>query len=86
VGGHDGGGLRRHFGLLQATALNVTMVVGAGVFVTIPDTLGKLPAPYALLGWLATSALILAGRLVWSELGAWSGRTGGWPFAAPPPA
>ena len=44
--------LHRHFGLLQATALNVTMIVGAGVFATIPFMLRELPGPYALLGWL----------------------------------
>ncbi len=63
-------GLQRHLGLLQATAINVTMVVGAGLFVTIPLMLGKLPGPYALLGWLAAGALILVDSLVWSELGA----------------
>src|SRR5262249_25518672 len=62
------GGLQRHFGLLHATALNVTMVVGAGVFITIPLMLGKLPGPYALLGWLAAGLLILVDGLVWSEL------------------
>jgi amino acid transporter len=68
--GDTPGGLRRHFGLLQATALNVTMIVGAGVFVTIPPMLGILPGPYALLGWLAAGALILVDGLIWSELGA----------------
>jgi amino acid transporter len=63
-------GLQRHFGLVLATALNVTMVVGAGVFVTIPLMLGKLPGPYALLGWLAAGVLILFDGLIWSELGA----------------
>jgi APA family basic amino acid/polyamine antiporter len=62
--------LHRHFGLLHATALNVTMIVGAGVFVTIPLMLGKLPGPYALLGWLACGLLILVDGQVWSELGA----------------
>jgi amino acid transporter len=62
--------LERHLGLLQATAINVTMVVGAGVFIIIPDMLGVLPGPYALLGWLAAGALILVDCLVWSELGA----------------
>jgi amino acid transporter len=62
--------LRRHFGLLQATALNVTMVVGAGVFATVPLMLVALPGPYALLGWLGAGALILVDGLVWSELGA----------------
>jgi amino acid transporter len=66
----EAGGLQRHFGLLQATALNVTMIVGTGVFVTIPLMLGKLPGPYALLGWLAGGGLMLADGLVWSELAA----------------
>lgn len=63
-------GLQRHFGLLQAVALNVTMVVGAGIFVTIPPMLEKLAGPYALLGWLGAGALILVDGLIWSELGA----------------
>jgi amino acid transporter len=54
----------------QATALNVTCIVGAGVFVTIPPLLGVLPGPYALFGWLAAGALILIDGLIWSELGA----------------
>src|SRR5262245_61209059 len=70
-------GLRRHFGLLQATALNVTMVVGAGVFVTIPLMLKELPGPYALLGWVAAGALILVDGLIWSELGAALPASGG---------
>lgn len=60
--------LHRHFGLLHAVALNVTMVVGAGVFITIPPMLTKLPGPYALLGWLAAGGLILVDGLIWSEL------------------
>jgi amino acid transporter len=71
------GGLQRHFGLLQATALNVTMIVGAGVFVTIPFMLKELPGPYALLGWLAAGALIVVDGLVWSELGATLPGSGG---------
>jgi amino acid transporter len=63
-------GLQRHFGLIQAVALNVTMVVGAGIFVTIPPMLDKLPGTYALLGWLGAGALILVDGLIWSELGA----------------
>jgi len=63
-------GLQRQFGLLQATALNVTTIVGAGVFITIPLMLEKLPGPYALLGWLVAGLLVLLDSLVWSELGA----------------
>ena len=68
VVGDGDGGLQRHFGLVQATALNVTMIVGAGVFITIPLMLAILPGPYALLGWLAAGVLILLDSLVWSEL------------------
>lgn len=70
-------GLQRQFGLLQATALNVTAIVGAGVFITIPLMLEKIPGPYALLGWLAAGALILVDSLVWSELGAMFPGSGG---------
>lgn len=66
----SGGELRRQFGVWQATALNVTMIVGAGVFITIPPMLGELPGPWALLGWLLAGVLIFADGLVWSELGA----------------
>jgi amino acid transporter len=68
--GETSGSLKRHFGLWQATALNVTMVVGAGIFITIPPMLEHVPGPAALLAWLAVGALVLVDCLVWSELGA----------------
>ncbi len=64
------GQLQRHFGLLPAVALNMTMIVGAGVFITVPYLLKELPGPYAILGWVAAGALILVDSLIWSELGA----------------
>ncbi len=70
VVGDGDGGLQRQFGLLQATALNMTTIVGAGVFITIPLMLDKMAGPYALLGWLAAGVLVLVDSLVWSELGA----------------
>jgi len=70
-------GLKRHFGLIHATALNVTQVVGAGVFITIPLMLLKLPGPYALLGWLAAGVLMLMDSLIWGELGATFPGSGG---------
>jgi amino acid transporter len=78
-------GLKRHFGLLHATALNVTMIVGAGVFVTIPPmfevdkdghALG-LPGPFALLGWVLAGVVMLMDGLIWSELGATLPGSGG---------
>ena len=61
--------LQRQFGLLQATALNMIMIVGAGVFISVPLMLQSLPGPYAVLGWIAAGALILFDGLIWAELG-----------------
>jgi basic amino acid/polyamine antiporter, APA family len=69
--------LQRHFGLLHATALNISMIVGAGVFLTIPLMLIELPGPYALLGWIFAGVLMLADGMIWSELGAMMPGSGG---------
>jgi amino acid transporter len=69
--------LQRHFGLLQATALNITQIVGAGVFITIPFMVKELPGIYALLGWLVAGAVMLFDSLIWSELGATFPGSGG---------
>jgi len=57
-------------GFWQAVAVNVTQIVGAGVFATIPLILLKLPGAYALLAWLVAGALILVDGMIWGELGA----------------
>jgi amino acid transporter len=62
--------LDRGLGLGQATAVNITQIVGAGVFATIPLILGVLPGPYALLAWLVAGVLILCDSMIWGELGA----------------
>lgn len=62
--------LERGLGLGQATAVNITQIVGAGVFATIPLILGVLPGPYALLAWLVAGVLILFDSMIWAELGA----------------
>jgi len=69
--------LRQHFNLVQATALNISMVVGAGIFVTIPLMLAHLPGPLALLGWVAAGVLILLDGMIWSELGSTFPGSGG---------
>ncbi len=71
------GGLQRHFGLLQATALNVTQIVGAGIFITIPLMRKELPGPYLILGWVLGAALMLLDGMVWAELGAAMPGSGG---------
>jgi basic amino acid/polyamine antiporter, APA family len=62
--------LARGLGFWEATAINITQIVGAGVFVTIPLILDVLPAAYALLAWLVAGVLILADSMIWGELGA----------------
>src|SRR5262245_20806708 len=53
------------------------MIVGAGVFITIPLMLLELPGPYALLGWIGAGVLILIDGLIWSELAAMLPGSGG---------
>jgi basic amino acid/polyamine antiporter, APA family len=62
--------LARGLGFWEATAINITQIVGSGVFATIPLILGVLPAAYALLAWLVAGVLILADSMIWGELGA----------------
>src|SRR5262245_13920169 len=62
--------LVRGFGLLQATALNMSNMVGAGPFITIPLIIAAMGGPLCLLGWVLGAALALCDGLVWSELGA----------------
>ena len=69
--------LPRGLGFWEATAINVTQVVGAGVFATIPMILGVLPGAYALLAWAVAGVLIIADSMVWGELGAALPASGG---------
>src|SRR5947207_9364505 len=62
--------LTRGIGLWQATAINITQIVGAGVFATIPLILGILPGAYGLLAWMVAGVLILCDGMIWGELGA----------------
>src|SRR5581483_1583186 len=67
----------RSFGLVPATALNFAMIVGAGVFGTVPYMQAELPGPWAVSGWLLAGLLILLDGLVWCELGAMMPGSGG---------
>src|SRR5262250_3370098 len=62
--------LVRRFGLLQATALNMSNMIGVGPFITIPALMAAMHGPQAMLGWAAALIIALADGLVWSELGA----------------
>jgi amino acid transporter len=69
--------LARRFGLLQATALNMSNMIGIGPFITIPLLMSALGGPQAMLGWLLAMVVTIADGLVWSELGAAMPGSGG---------
>lgn len=62
--------LQRHFGLLQATALNMANMVGIGPFITLPLLMTALGGPQAMLGWVVALLITIPDGMVWSELGA----------------
>ena len=69
--------LDRRFGLLPATALNMTNMMGAGPFITIPLLMSALGGPQAMLGWLVALVIVICDGMVWSELGAAMPGSGG---------
>jgi amino acid transporter len=69
--------LSRRFGLLQATALNMSNMVGIGPFITIPILMSALGGPQAMLGWLVAALVTIPDGMVWSELGAAMPGSGG---------
>ena len=62
--------LVRRFGLIHATALNMTNMIGIGPFITIPLLMSALGGPQAMLGWLVALVIVTCDGMVWSELGA----------------
>jgi amino acid transporter len=69
--------LTRRFGLLPATALNMTNMIGIGPFITIPLLLSALGGPQAMIGWIVALIIVLCDGMVWSELGAAMPGSGG---------
>jgi len=69
--------LPRRFGLLQATALNMTNMMGVGPFITIPLLMTALGGPQAMLGWLVALLIVIPDGMVWSELGSAMPGSGG---------
>jgi amino acid transporter len=67
AGGHT---FRRSVGLLSATAINMTQMVGIGPFITIPLMVATFAGPQAIVGWVAGALLAICDGLVWAELGA----------------
>jgi amino acid transporter len=69
--------VRRELGLVQATALAITDMIGIGPFITIPLLLTTMSGPQAMLGWVVGAVLAFCDGLVWAELGAAVPRAGG---------
>ncbi|HET6267682.1 MAG TPA: amino acid permease [Acidobacteriota bacterium] len=69
--------LLRRFGLIHATALNMSNMIGVGPFITIPLLMSALGGPQAMLGWVVAVLIAIPDGMVWSELGAAMPGSGG---------
>src|SRR5262249_20571161 len=69
--------LLRRFGLLHATALNMSNMIGVGPFITIPLLMSAMGGPRAMLGWIVAVLIVIPDGMVWSELGAAMPGSGG---------
>jgi amino acid transporter len=63
--------------LLQATALNMSNMIGIGPFITIPVLMAAMGGPQAMLGWVVGLVIACGDGLIWSELGAAMPGSGG---------
>src|SRR6267142_2416800 len=75
--GKEGAPLLRRFGLVQATALNMSNMIGIGPFITIPALMSALGGPQAMLGWIVGLLIAIPDGMIWSELGAAMPGSGG---------
>jgi fructoselysine transporter len=69
--------LERGLGLLEATSLNMTFMVGIGPFIVIPFIVKAMGGPQCILAWVAGAVLALLDGCVWAELGAAMPQAGG---------
>jgi amino acid transporter len=73
----ESGRLLRRFGLVQATALNMSNMIGVGPFITIPLLMSALGGPQAMIGWVIAVLIAVFDGMIWSELGAMMPGSGG---------
>jgi fructoselysine transporter len=62
--------LERKISLLQATAINMTDMVGIGPFVVLNAVAELMNGPWFLYAWIAGAILSFIDAMIWSELGA----------------
>ena len=70
-------GMQRRLGLLNATTINMSNMVGIGPFIAIALILKTLAGPQAYLAWVVGTVIALADGLVVAELGAAIPASGG---------
>ncbi|HEY2805673.1 MAG TPA: amino acid permease, partial [Gemmatimonadales bacterium] len=70
AGVREGTPLLRDVGVVSATALNMTDMIGVGPFITIPLIISAMGGPQAMLGWILGAVFAICDGLVWAELGA----------------
>jgi fructoselysine transporter len=69
--------LERGLGLVEATALNMTFMIGIGPFIVIPFMIRAMNGPQCLIAWVGGAILALLDGCVWAELGAAMPQAGG---------
>ena len=69
--------LSRRISLLQATAINMTDMVGIGPFIVLSVVAETMHGPGFLYAWIAGAILSFIDAMVWSELGATFPMAGG---------
>ncbi len=69
--------LTRRLSLLQATAINMTDMVGIGPFITLPVVVGMVNGPSFLWAWVVGAFLSFVDASIWAELGAALPKAGG---------
>ncbi len=69
--------LQRRLGLLNATTINMSNMVGIGPFIAIALILKTLAGPQAYLAWIVGTVIALADGMVVAELGAARPAAGG---------
>ncbi len=63
--------------MLQATAINMTDMVGIGPFITLPVVVGMVHGASFLWAWIVGAVLSLVDASIWAELGAALPKAGG---------
>jgi len=69
--------LERGLGLVEATSLNMTFMVGIGPFIVVPFMIRAMNGPQCLIAWVGGAILAVLDGCVWAELGAAMPQAGG---------